>query len=321
MNNKNNTEKGLGIDLGTTNSVATVVDNTGIVKILANMDGDIITRSIVSVANKPPVVGKAARQDKFLNPEMVAELIKRYMDMDPPPALVTSQDGTEYTPVTLSAEILYYIKESAEKLEGHKFNKAVIGVPAYFNKPARQATKEAALIAGFKEVYIVDEPTLAATYYGLAKNQSSKIAVFDFGGGTFDISILDIKEGGQIEPIAIDGDPECGGSNIDEALFQIVRNYIQEKGGQLNPDEDRAGWLEVLDACKEAKETLARRDSAIIPLKIGDKRTSFELTYQQLKECSFPVIDILRQCCQKALKKAGLNPSQIDKVLLVGGST
>lgn len=318
---KNNNEIYLGIDLGTTTTQMAVVDSTGTTKVLPNMDGDLVTPSIVSVAGKIPVAGKPAKQDKLLNPEMFAELFKRYMHLDPPPALVTSPAGLEYTPVTLSAELLYCIKESAEKLLGCKTTKAVVGVPAYFQEPARKATKQAALVAGFEQVHIVDEPTLAATFYGLAKGKNARIAVFDFGGGTFDISILDIKERGQIEPIAIDGDPECGGSNIDEAIFQLARKLVEEKGGQLSPHKDRAEWLEVLDACKEAKETLSRRDTAIIPLRIGNEWTSIQLTYEKLKELSFPIIDTLRKCCQKALKKADLKPSDIDKVLLVGGST
>ena len=320
---KKNKEKELylGIDLGTTNSLVAVVDGSGIVKVIPNIDGDQITQSLVSVAGEQPVVGKAAKPDRFLNPEMTAELFKRYMHMEPLPTLVTSPDGSGYTPVMLSAEVMYFLKQSAEKLEGCKFKKAVIGVPAYFENPARQATKEAALIAGFEEVYIVDEPTLAATHYELAKGETAKIAVFDFGGGTFDISIIDVKEGGEIEPKAVDGDPECGGTNIDEAVFQVVRDHVQEKGGQLSPDEDRADWLEALDACKEAKETLSRKDSTVIPLRIGNERTSMEITYEQLKEYSAPVIETLKQGCRRALKKAGLEPSEINKVVLVGGST
>jgi len=194
-------------------------------------------------------------------------------------------------------------------------------VPAYFRELARLATKQAGLIAGFEEVYIVDEPTLAATFYGLAKGKAAKTAVFDFGGGTFDISILEIKEGGQIEPIAVDGDPECGGSNIDELIFQKVREFVLQKGGDLSPEKDLAEWLEVLDRCKEAKETLARRDTAIIPLRIRDERTSMDLTYERLKELCAPIIENLRQCCKRALEKAGLQPSETDIVVLVGGST
>jgi molecular chaperone DnaK len=107
--------------------------------------------------------------------------------------------------------------------------KAIVGVPAYFKEPARRATKQAGLIAGFEEVHLVDEPTLAATFYGLAKGKTAKLAVFDFGGGTFDICILQVKEGGQIDPIAVNGDPECGGSNIDEALFQVVPHDVGRK--------------------------------------------------------------------------------------------
>jgi molecular chaperone DnaK len=311
----------LGIDLGTTTTQMAILDSTGAAKVLPNTDGDLTTPSIVSVAGPHPVVGRAAKQDKFLDPERVAELYKRPMHVDPPPSLVSSPDGTQYTPIMLSAEALHYEKQSAEQVTGHTFKKVVIGVPAYFEQTARRATKQAGLIAGFEEVHIVDEPTLAATFYGLAKGKPAKLAVFDFGGGTFDISIMEVKEGGRIDPLAVDGDPECGGSNIDEAIFQKAREFISNNGGELDPQKDLAEWFEVLDRCKEAKETMARRDTAVIPLRIGDKRTSMELTYEQLKELCREIIENLRQCSKRAVEKAKLQPSEIDVILLVGGST
>jgi len=316
----NNNELYLGIDLGTTTTQMAVLDGSGIVKVLPNMDGDLITLSIVSVAGNAPVFGRLAKPDKFLYPEMTRELFKRDMHIEPPPVLVTSPDGTQFTPMVLSAELVHFLKESAEKLLGCKLRKAVIGVPAYFKEPARLATKQAGLIAGFEQVHIVDEPTLAATFYGLSKGKAAKIAVFDFGGGTFDISILEIKEDGQIEPIAVEGDPECGGSNVDEIAFQQVREFVSKKGGELNPEKDYAEWLEVLDRCKDAKEALAHKDTAVIPLRVGSERTSMELTYDRLKELCSPVIENLRLCCKRALEKAKLQPSEIDTVALVGGS-
>ncbi len=298
-----------------------ILDSTGTAKVLPNSDGDLTMTSIVSVAGQHPVVGRAAQQDKFLHPECVAELYKRPMHVDPPPSLVSSPDGTQYTPIMLSAEALHYEKQSTEQVTGHTFKKVVIGVPAYFEQTARRATKQAGLIAGFEEVHIVDEPTLAATFYGLAKGEAVKLAVFDFGGGTFDISIIQFDADGQIVPLAVDGDPECGGSNIDEAIFQKARKFVSDNGGELDTEKDFAEWNEVLDRCKEAKETLARRDTAVIPLRIGDKRMSMELTYGQLKELCGDIIENLRQCCQRALEKAKLQPSEIDVTLLVGGST
>jgi len=326
MKNKINNELYLGIDLGTTTTQMAILDpKTGIVNAMPNMDGDNVTPSIVSVADNKPIVGKIAMQDKFLNPDMVAEHFKKSMgevtETGEPIVIQFSPDGTGYTAITLSAELLRYKKESAEKVEGREIKKAVISAPAYFKYRARQATKDAGLIAGFEEVHIVDEPTAAATYYGLAKPQKQTIAVFDLGGGTFDISILQIEEDGNIEPIAVDGDPECGGSNIDEAIFQKACALVKEKGGELSTEKDLAEWFQVLDGCKQAKEILARKDTAIIPLKIGDERISMEVTYEQLKDYSADVIVTLRNCCQRALDKAGLTPDQIDKVLLVGGSS
>jgi len=317
----NNAEIYLGIDLGTTTAQTGILDKTGIPTVLPNLDGDLTTITLVSLASNPPVVGKTAKPDKFLNPAMVAALFKRYMHLEPPPVPLTSADGTEYTPLQLSAEVLHFMKRSAEKLLGITIKKAVIGAPAYFQEPARRATKQAGLIAGFEEVHVVPEPTLAATFYGLAKGENMRVAVFDFGGGTFDISILEVKKDGQIDPIAVDGDPECGGSNVDESIFQDARKLVEEKGGQLSPEKDLAEWLEVLDRCKEAKEALTHKDTAIIPLRIGNERVSMELTYQRLKELRSPIIDNLRQCCKRALEKGKLAPSQIDKVVLVGGST
>lgn len=325
MEKKKLTEYALGIDLGTVTSQAAVLDPSGIVRVLPDMNGDTTILSIVSVANAKPVVGKFAKQDKFFNPEMVAEQFKKLMDQvdDNGNQIVRliSPDGTEYTPILISAEVLSHIKESAEKIEGHEFTKAVISVPAYFGKRARQSTKDAGFIAGFKEVYIENEPVAAAAFYGVTKGQRSKMAIFDFGGGTFDICILDVMNDGKIEVISVDGDPECGGSNIDENIFQHVREFLKTKGKELSPEKDLAEWLEILDACKQAKEELAVKDKTLIPLRIGDERTSMELTCQQLKEYCCDIIENLKSRCQKALKKASLNACDIDKILKVGGSS
>ena len=315
----------LGIDLGTTTSQMAIVDAAGIVQILNNADGDMVTPSIVSVADQKPTVGKVARQERFFNPDKVAEQFKKVMatvtEAGDHVSVITGVDGTEFTAVTLSAEVLSYLKESAEKLFGQTIAKAVISVPAYFQRPARLATKEAGLIAGFQEVHIVDEPTAGATFYGLSKGQDQKIAVFDLGGGTFDISILQLKADATIDQIAVDGDPECGGSNVDEAIFQRVREFVESKGDKLDPQNDLAEWMEALDACKQAKEMLAHKDSTIIPLRVGSHRHSMELTYDQLKEDAAPVIDTLRQCCSRVLQKANLSTSEIDSIILIGGSS
>lgn len=325
METTNTNEAQMGIDLGTTNSVVCVVDRTGIVKVLPNMDGDPMTPSAISAACSPAVVGRIAKQDRFFHPDKYAERFKSFMaqvtEQGTPVALVRSEDGTEYTAITLSAELLAYLKKSAEKIEGRTFSKAIIGVPAYFTAAARRATKNAGIIAGFEEVHIVDEPTAAATYYVLSKGEKARIAVFDFGGGTFDICILEVNPNGEITLIAVDGNPQCGGGTVDESILQGVTAFSQEKGYELSPEKDLTEWLEVLDKCKEAKEALARKDKAIVLLRIGDERTSMELTYDQLKEYSAPVIEILSKCCIRALEKANLQPSQIDKVVLVGGST
>ena len=323
-NNLIKNEVFLGIDLGTTTSQMAVVDSAGIVQILPNMDGDMVTPSIVSVAEKKPTVGKVARQDRFFNPDKVAEQFKKAMatvtDSGDHVPVITGTDGTEFTAVMLSAEVINYLKESAEKLLGQTIEKAVISVPAYFEIIAKKATKDAGLTAGFKEVHIVDEPTAGATFYGLTKGQEQKIAVFDLGGGTFDISILQLKADATIDQIAVDGDPECGGSNIDEAIFRRVCEFVESKGGKLDRQRDPAEWIEALDACKQAKEMLAHKDTVIIPLRVGSDRFSMEITYDQLKEYSGEVIKTLRDCCTRVLQKENLNPSEIDNVVLIGGS-
>ena len=325
--NKKMSEKELfpGIDLGTTTTQVSRVTPSGVVEILTNLDGDRVTPSIVSVADKKPVVGKVAKQERIFNPDKVASHFKRSMaaltDKGKPITVIEGADGIEYNAVTLSAVMLSYIKDGAEKQTGLPVRKVVVSVPAYFELQARQATKDAALIAGFETVHIVDEPTAAATYYGMSKGKDQTIAVFDFGGGTFDISILDTKSDGSVTPLAVDGNPECGGCNIDEVIFQHVQKFVEKEGEKLDPEIDLTQWLETLDSCTQAKETLARKDSAIIPIRIGDKRLSMEITSKQLKDLSAEIIETLTQCCKRAMEKAGLKPSQIDKVLLVGGST
>jgi molecular chaperone DnaK len=325
MKKPSTNQRCLGIDLGTTYSAAATVDDSGIVKVLPNLDGQLSTPSILSAAGDKILVGEAAKQDKFLHPEFVIEQAKRHMNVatvkGKPIVLMTSPNGMELTAVTVSAEILRYLKISAEQLEGCTFTQAVISVPAYFDGAARQRTKDAARIAGFEEVYIENEPIAAATHYGLAKGRDETIAVVDFGGGTLDVVILRIRQSGQTDTLGIDGDPECGGCNIDEAIFQYAKGILEQRGGKLDPQSDLAGWYELLDACRKAKELLSRRDSALIPIRVGDQRQSVELTYSKLVELSEDVIKTLKTCCQRVLGKAHLTPAEIDRVLLVGGST
>ncbi|MCF7955174.1 MAG: Hsp70 family protein [Phycisphaerae bacterium] len=328
MKNKGNTSQSqnyLGVDLGTTTSQIAIVDSTGVVQVLTNLDGDLVTQSLVSVAGDRPTVGKTAKHDRFFEPEKVAEQFKKHMatvtEDGKPISVVTGNDGSELTAVQLSAILLAYLKESAEKRLGQAIENVVISVPAYFERIARQATKDAGKIAGFKQVHIVDEPTAGATYYGLSKGIDQKIAVFDLGGGTFDICILQLKSNGSIAPIAADGDPECGGSNVDEAIFQEVCKFVNEKGGKVDPSKDLSWWCETLDWCNQGKEALAYKDSTIIPVKVGKERHSFNLTYDQMKEYSADIIETLEKCCERVLKKANLTGQDIDCIILIGGSS
>lgn len=323
MKAKNNID--LGIDLGTATSAAAVVDSTGVPTVIVNMDGDLVTPTLVSLAGNEPTVGKIAKADKFLSPDYVAEQFKRYIGQSTqsgdPVALVTAPDNTGYTAVMLSAEVLNYLKKSAEKLYNSPIKKVVISVPAYFERAARQATRDAGLVAGFEEVFLIDEPTAAATYYGLSKAEEQTIGVFDFGGGTFDISLLSIK-GGSTVPLAIDGDPECGGCNVDEAIFERLQQYLRDTNNvELSAEEDLAGWLEALEACRQAKEILAHRQSTTISVRVDRNRYSMELNREMLKDCSAQIIDTLTNCCSRVLEKADRKPEDIDKIVLIGGST
>ncbi len=315
----------MGVDLGTTNSAIAVIDPSGVPTVIANMDGDVVTTSVVSVAGDEPTVGKIARADKFLSPEYVSEQFKRYMgqttESSEQISLVTAPDGTDYSAVMLSAEILNYLKKSAEKLYDTVIETIVVSVPAYFDRCARQATSDAALVAGFEQVFLIDEPTAAATYYGLSKGCNQTIAVFDFGGGTFDISILAVKDG-SVEPLAIDGDAELGGSNVDEVIFEQLQKHLrQSENVELSAEDDLAGWLEARDACRQAKEILAHRDSTTIAVRVENNRYSMELTRNKLRQYSADIIETLKDRCRNAMQKAGLETADIDKVVLIGGST
>src|SRR5438270_10001553 len=232
-------EKIIGIDLGTTNSVVAVMEGKE-AKVIPNAEGNRLTPSVVAFTDKGDVlVGEPARRQAVTNPKRTVYSIKRFMGrrhnevateekMVPYEVVGGPEDyvkvragGKEYTPPEISARILRKLKESAEAYLGHKINKAVITVPAYFNDAQRQATKDAGQIAGLEVARIINEPTAAALAYGLDKKKNEKIAVFDLGGGTFDISILDVGDG-VFEVLSTNGDTHLGGDNIDEALIHHV---------------------------------------------------------------------------------------------------
>jgi len=333
----------IGIDLGTTNSVVAVMEG-GKPVVIANAEGSRTTPSVVAFSDKGELlVGQVAKRQAITNPENTIFSIKRFMgrrmeevteEMKMVPYRVTAGPGNavrvrirgkEYGPEQISAHILQKMKQSAEDYLGEKVTRAVITVPAYFNDAQRQATKDAGRIAGFEVERIVNEPTAAALAYGLDKKKDETIAVYDFGGGTFDISILEVGEG-VVEVKSTNGDTHLGGDNIDQRIMEwIVSEFKKENGIDLS--KDRMALQRLKEAAEKAKCELSTVTETEInlpfitadatgpkhlTLKLG--RAQFERLANDLFERSIPPVD-------QALKDAGLKPSDIDEVVLVGGST
>ena len=311
----------LGIDLGTTNSVVSYLQADGKAKVIPNPEGTITTPSVV--AFKPSgeeIIGNAAKRQAVTNPDTV-QSIKRIMGTNE--KVHINCLNKDFTPQEISAKILAYMKRYAEENIGHKVEKAVITVPAYFNDAQRQATKDAGQIAGLDVVRIINEPTAAALAYGMENDKNEKVLVFDLGGGTFDVSILDIGDG-TFEVISTAGDNHLGGDDWDNVLADWIKSQIQiETGVTLN---DKMALQRFKDAAEKAKIELSSSLQTTISLPfIGMNangpinfettltRAKFqELTKHLLKRCEQPV--------RRALSDAKLTASQLDQVLLIGGS-
>src|SRR3954451_431230 len=275
-------EKIIGIDLGTTNSVVAVMDGNQ-VKVIPNQDGDPTTPSVVAFTDKGDrIVGKQAKRQAVTNPRKTIYSIKRFMgrrhnEVESEEKLVPYQivggandyvkvhvGDKEYTPPEVSAKILRKLKEAAEAYLGHKVNKAVITVPAYFNDAQRQATKDAGQIAGLEVARIINEPTAAALAYGLDKKKNEKIAVFDLGGGTFDISILDVGDG-VFEVLSTNGDTHLGGDDWDEALINYIADEFKKEQG-VDLRKDQMALQRLKEAAEKAKKDLSFQAQADINL-------------------------------------------------------
>jgi molecular chaperone DnaK len=333
----------IGIDLGTTNSVVAVMEG-GQPVVIPNQEGSRTTPSVVGFAKSGErLVGQVAKRQAVTNPENTVYSIKRFMgrrisevteEMKMVPYKVVrgpnddvrvSIGGKLYSPPEISAMILTKLKEAAEAYLGEKVTKAVITVPAYFNDSQRQATKDAGKIAGLEVMRIINEPTAAALAYGLDKKKDETIAVYDFGGGTFDISILEVGEG-VVEVKSTNGDTHLGGDNIDQRIIDwIVDEFKKEHGIDLSKDQM------ALQRLKEAAEKAKIELSTLLETEInlpfitadasGPKHLVMKLTRARFEQM---VEDILMRTvgpCKQALADAGLTPSQIDEVVLVGGST
>jgi molecular chaperone DnaK len=340
MTNKKN--KIIGIDLGTTNSCVAIMEGST-PKVIANIEGTRTTPSIISYKGDDRLVGVPAKRQAVTNPEKTLYSTKRFIgrkydevqsEIKTVPYHVTKNsngdvvfeiDGKKITPEEASAQILTKMKETAENYLGEKVTEAVITVPAYFNDSQRQSTKDAGRIAGLDVKRIIPEPTAAALAYGLDKNKDVKIAVYDLGGGTFDISILEIGDG-VFEVLATNGDTHLGGDDFDDRIIKwMLEEFKKDTGVDLT--KDKMALQRLKDAAEKAKIELSGTQSTEINQPFitmdatGPKHLSLTLTRAKLESLCHDLIERTKGPCEKALKDSGLDPSEIHDVLLVGGMT
>jgi molecular chaperone DnaK len=352
-------EKIIGIDLGTTNSVVAIMEG-GEVKVIANQEGQRLTPSVVAFTDKGErLVGDPAKRQAVTNSRRTVYSIKRFMgrrhnEVQSEEKLVPYKvvggaqelvqvdiDGKKFTPPEISAMILRKLKEAAESYLGHTVRKAVITVPAYFNDAQRQATIDAAQIAGFdteweiedpktakkskQRMRIINEPTAASLAYGLDKKKDEKIAVFDLGGGTFDISILDVGDG-VFEVKATNGDTHLGGDDFDQTLIDHVAGEFQKETG-IDLRKDPMALQRLKEACEQAKKDLSQQTQTDINLPFitadasGAKHLQKAITRSKFEQLVEPLIQRCKGPVLQALKDAGYQPSNIDEIVLVGGMT
>ncbi len=310
----------IGIDLGTTNSCVSVLEN-GDVKVIANPEGNRTTPSVVSFKNGEIIVGEAAKRQAVTNPDTVMS-VKRHMGTD----YKEKVNGKEYTPQEISAMILQNLKATAEAYLGEKVTKAVITVPAYFNDAQRQATKDAGKIAGLDVERIINEPTAAALAFGLDKlDQEQKVLVYDLGGGTFDVSILDLADG-TFEVLATAGNNKLGGDDFDNKVMEwIVSEFKKDQGVDLS--QDKMAMQRIKEAAEKAKKDLSGVMQTQISLPFisagaaGPLHLELTLTRAKFDEITRDLVQATEGPVRQALSDAGMQPSEIDQVLLVGGST
>ncbi|MEE0777580.1 MAG: molecular chaperone DnaK [Massilimicrobiota sp.] len=310
----------IGIDLGTTNSCVSVMEN-GEAKVIANPEGLRTTPSVVAFKNGEIIVGEAAKRQAVTNKETVMS-IKRHMGTN----YKEHVNGKDYTPQEISAMILQNLKATAESYLGESVNRAVITVPAYFNDAQRQATKDAGKIAGLEVERIINEPTAAALAFGVDKlDKEQKVLVYDLGGGTFDVSILDLADG-MFEVLATAGDNHLGGDDFDEAVMNwIVAEFKKDQGVDLSTD--KMAMQRVKEAAEKAKKDVSGMMQTQISLPFisagpaGPLHLELTLTRAKFDELTHDLVMRTEGPVRQALSDAGMSPSDIDQVLLVGGST
>jgi len=336
-------EKIIGIDLGTTNSVVSIMEG-GEAKVIPNLEGNRITPSVVAFTDKgETLVGEPAKRQAVTNPKNTVYSVKRFMGrrhsevqseekivpykiIGGPEDYVKIEAGSKtYTPPEISASILRKLKEAAESYLGHKVNKAVVTVPAYFNDAQRQATKDAGQIAGLEVSRIINEPTAAALAYGLEKKNDEKIVVFDFGGGTFDVSVLEVGDE-VIETLSTNGDGHLGGDDFDEELINHIADAFKKEQG-IDLREDAMALQRLREAAEKAKKELSSSQATDINLPFitadstGAKHLQMAITRAEFEKLIDSLVERCRKPVEQAMKDAGLDPSDIDEVVLVGGST
>lgn len=342
-------EKIIGIDLGTTNSVVSIVEG-GEPKVIPNQEGNRLTPSVVAFTEKGELVGEPAKRQAITNSHRTVYSIKRFMGRrhsevleeeklvpykvvgGPDEYVKVEIDGRRYTPQEISAKILRKLKEAAEAYLGHKVNKAVITVPAYFNDAQRQATKDAGQIAGLEVVRIINEPTAAAMAYGLEKKKDEKIVVFDLGGGTFDVSVLEVSGTGDADEakvfqvLSTSGDTHLGGDDFDEELINYVAEEFRKEHG-IDLRKDPMALQRLKEACEKAKKELSGMPQTDINLPFitadasGPKHLQMTITRSKFEQLIDKFMPRVRKPVEQALADAKLRPSDIDEVVLVGGST
>lgn len=311
----------IGIDLGTTNSCVAVMEG-GEAVVIPNAEGGRTTPSVVGFSKSGErLVGQVAKRQAVSNPERTVSSIKRHMGTDFKAAI----DGKNYTPQELSAMVLQKLKADAEAYLGAKVEKAVITVPAYFSDSQRQATKDAGKIAGLEVLRIINEPTAAALAYGLDKDEEQTVLVFDLGGGTFDVSVLEL-DGGVFEVKATSGNNRLGGDDFDERIVDFLASEFKRDNG-IDLRNDRMAVQRLNEAAEKAKVELSGVASTNINLPFitadasGPKHLDINLTRAKFEEMTADLIEKTMSPTRQAMSDAGLQPKDIDKVLLVGGSS
>ncbi|WP_408006842.1 molecular chaperone DnaK [Pseudalkalibacillus sp. A8] len=311
--------KVIGIDLGTTNSCVAVMEG-GEATVIPNPEGNRTTPSVVAFKDGERLVGEVAKRQAVTNPNTIIS-IKRHMGTN----YKVEAEGKEYTPQEVSAIILQKLKSDAEAYLGEKVTKAVITVPAYFNDSQRQATKDAGKIAGLEVERIINEPTAAALAYGLEKEDDQTILVYDLGGGTFDVSLLELGDG-FFEVKATSGDNELGGDDFDQAIIDYLVNEFKKENG-IDLSQDKMALQRLKDAAEKAKKDLSGVTQTQISLPFitadasGPKHLEVNLSRAKFDEMTSDLVERTMGPTRQAIKDAGLTPSEIDKVVLVGGST